>query len=434
MSSKTEKPTLTGHRIRSRKRDEKSKFDPATFRDVLVAGLIDADDLEGASKFLEESGTTQTSRGHTIQKEDKLDYRRYSESLFDVLLTGALLAPGGGFVEDDAPRNPLSLFDTDGSDGAIKKVAEFIRDLIRRYKYLQVLLEDEMEKILKFVKAFSAEDQVKLAKCTGYFLGFGLITAKPFMSLNLDVTVKEGLASTFLLQALKTWLAETSINHMSGGLRKAGLETDVLNFFPPNNRTMEDFKAAAEKIGDMDDVVAWQAVQQLTGVKRRLQSDIIDMVQQDEADAAAVIEKVQEVMAEAEGMKESDVIGLLWTGLMNAVEWTRKPDQIAEQALRHIKAYRTVFATFATSHKAQVLLLVRIQNFSYDNQQFLKIFNKVVLLLYKAEVLGEDSILEFYTKAHSSKGKDVFLAQLKPMIDWLQEAEEESEEEEEGAE
>merc|ERR1719223_2233826 len=122
----------------------------------------------------------------------------------------------------------------------------------------------------------------------------------------------------------------------------------------------------------MDDVVAWQAVQQLTGVKRRLQSDIIDMVQQ----------------AEAEGMKESDVIGLLWTGLMNAVEWTRKPDQIAEQALRHIKAYRTVFATFATSHKAQVLLLVRIQNFSYDNQQFLKIFNKVVLLLYKAEVLG----------------------------------------------
>lgn len=41
MSSKTEKPTLTGQRIRSRKRDEKSKFDPATFRDVLVAGLIE---------------------------------------------------------------------------------------------------------------------------------------------------------------------------------------------------------------------------------------------------------------------------------------------------------------------------------------------------------------------------------------------------------
>lgn len=41
MSSKTEKPTLTGQRIRSRKRDEKSKFDPATFRDILVAGLIE---------------------------------------------------------------------------------------------------------------------------------------------------------------------------------------------------------------------------------------------------------------------------------------------------------------------------------------------------------------------------------------------------------
>lgn len=452
---------------------------------------LQADDLEGASKFLEETGTTQTSRGHTIQKEDKLDYRRYSESLFDVLLTGGLLggcfslgfgfvctlvhpvptrrhfypfpnrdaitarvahdilhgvlptllfaadacfpffvvaAPGGSPVDDDAPRNPLSVFETDGSDAAVKKVAEFIRDLIRRYKYLQVLLEEEMEKILKFVKAFSDEDQLKLAKCTGYFLSFGLVTAKPFMSLNQEAMVKEGIAATFLLQCLKTWLSETSLNSMSGGMRKAGLDTEVLNFFPPNRRTMEYFTELAEKIGGMDDVVAWQKVQQLTGIKRNLQSDIIEMVSREEADADAVIEKVQEVMAES-GMKETDVIAMIWTALMNSVEWNKKPEQVAEQALHHLKAYHTVFAAFATSHRAQVQLLVRIQNFSYDNQSFIKIFNKVVLLMYKADVLGEDAILEFYAKAHSSKGKDVFLAQLKPMVEWLQEAETESEEE-----
>jgi len=287
-----------------------------------------------------------------------------------------------------------------------------------------------MDKVLKFLKAFSEENQLKLAKATGYFLSFGLISAKPFMSLNQDATVKEGLAATFLLQALKTWLAETSLNHMSGGMRKAGLEGDVLNFFPPNRRTMEDFATAANALGGMEEVVTWQSAQQLTGVKRALQNTIIEMVTQDDADAAAVIEKVQEVMTET-GMNESDVIALVWTALLNAVEWSKKPEQVADQALRHIKAYHSVLGAFAKSLKSQVLLLVRIQNFSYDNQNFLKIFNKICLLLYKADVVGEDALVEFYTKAHSSKGKDVFLAQLKPMIEWLQEAETESEGEEE---
>lgn len=46
-------------------------------------------------------------------------------------------APGGSVVDDDAPQNPLSVFETDGSDGAVKRVCEFIRDLIRRYKYVR---------------------------------------------------------------------------------------------------------------------------------------------------------------------------------------------------------------------------------------------------------------------------------------------------------
>lgn len=428
MSSKSEKPTLTGQRIRSRKRDEKTKFDPSAFRDVLVAGLIDSESLEAASKFLEETGTTQTSRGHTIQKDDKLDYRRYSESLFDVLITGTLLAPGGSIVDDDAPENPLSVFATDGSTEAIKKVAEFIRGLIRRYKYLQVLLEEEMEKVLKFIKAFSEENRDKLALCTGYFLAFGLISAKPLVSLTLDGVVKEGLSARFILLTLRTWSSETSVQNMSGGMRKVGLDTEVLRFFPMNKRTMEAFKALAAELGDVDQLVAWQTVQQLTSIKRGLQQKVIEMIHVDGADAAAVIEAVKEEMEEHD-MKETDVTTLLWTALMNAIDWKSKPDQVAEQALRHVKAYHTVLGEFATTHKAQVQLIVRIQNFSYDNQTLLKIFNKICLLLYKADVLGEDAILEWYTKAHSTKGKSVFLAQMKQFIDWLNEAEEETESE-----
>ena len=41
-----------------------------------------------------------------------------------------------------------------------------------------------------------------------------------------------------------------------------------------------------------------------------------------------------------------------------------------------------------------------------------------------ADVIGEAAILQWYKTSHSSKGKSVFLDQLKPMINWLENAEE----------
>jgi len=60
---------------------------------------------------------------------------------------------------------------------------------------------------------------------------------------------------------------------------------------------------------------------------------------------------------------------------------------------------------------------------------FPKVFQKIVVLFYKGDVLGEDSILKWYQESHLPKGKSVFLEQMKSFIQWLQNAEEESEEE-----
>lgn len=100
MSQKTEKPTLSGQRIKTRKRgnsfslltsshfiyqwlncviDEKEKYDPVGFRDSVLAGIAEAgEDLESIYKFLDSAGS-------------KLDYRRYGEALFDILIAGGLL-------------------------------------------------------------------------------------------------------------------------------------------------------------------------------------------------------------------------------------------------------------------------------------------------------------------------------------------------------
>lgn len=79
MSQKTERPVLSGQRIKTRKRDEREKYDPTGFRDAVIAGLEKTEgDLEEISKFLHSAG-------------NKLDYRRYGEVLFDILIAGGLL-------------------------------------------------------------------------------------------------------------------------------------------------------------------------------------------------------------------------------------------------------------------------------------------------------------------------------------------------------
>ena len=48
----------------------------------------------------------------------------------------------------------------------------------------------------------------------------------------------------------------------------------------------------------------------------------------------------------------------------------------------------------------------------------------ILILSPLADVLSEDTIIKWYKGGHSSKGKNVFLEQMKKMVEWLQNAEE----------
>lgn len=78
--------------------DEKEKYDPHGFRDAVIAGLEKAEDLEQISKYLDQAG-------------NKLDYRRYGEVLFDILIAGGLLVPGGSISQDgEKPYTKACIF------------------------------------------------------------------------------------------------------------------------------------------------------------------------------------------------------------------------------------------------------------------------------------------------------------------------------------
>jgi hypothetical protein len=81
---------LAGVRIRKRKKDIKAKYEPEEFRDQLVAELS-----EVATESAEDVGKLLDSLS------EKLDYKTYGETLFDVLFTGGMLGP------PPRPRAPL---------------------------------------------------------------------------------------------------------------------------------------------------------------------------------------------------------------------------------------------------------------------------------------------------------------------------------------
>lgn len=60
---------------------------------------------------------------------------------------------------------------------------------------------------------------------------------------------------------------------------------------------------------------------------------------------------------------------------------------------------------------------------------FMKAFQKIIMLFYKTDVISEQSILKWYKQDYNVKGKMMFVEQMREFIDWLQNAEEESDSE-----
>lgn len=416
MSQKTQKPTLTGQRIKTRKRDEKEKYDPTNFRDQIVNGLNEAQkDLEQASKFLIQSGS-------------KLDYRRYAEALFDILITGGILAPGGTIVTDNnAAMADLCIFNTEEDIESMRTITQLFERIIRQYKYLEKSLDDEMKKIMMFMKGFTETQRKRLTVAVYLMISSGLTSSTCLSQILNEHLVKDGIALEFAKTFFTTWLKEKDLASMISILKKAEIDGKLLELFPVNKRSLEAFETYFGD-ADLQSVVEFQRNQSIRTATKELKSKLKKLLE-NEAGSQELITAAKDC-AEKHSLKDADVSLIVWSSLMKAVQWNKKEDLLAEQALRHLKTYAEVLGTFSSSRKIELELLKTIQEYCYDNMNFMKLFQKIVMLLYKTDVLGEDAIIQWYKNAHSPKGKSVFLSQMEKMVTWLQNAEEETTEEE----
>ncbi|XP_050405785.1 eIF5-mimic protein 2 [Patella vulgata] len=418
MSQKAEKPSLSGQRLKTRKRDEKEKYDPIVFRDAIIQGLNETgSDLEQVAKFLDSAG-------------GRLNYRRYADVLFNVLFAGGHLAPGGSLIEEAEPDKPFQtdvcVFKTEESVDKLKDFYEVLYKLLRRYKFLERAFEEDLRKLLVFLKSFKEDERRKLAIITGLILANSLCSAKILDGLFEEHLAKEGLSLEFTSLMFKTWLNEKDISHLTSSLKKCQIEARLMELFPVNKRSQEKFTAYFKEAG-LGAIAELQNRSATTEVKQEVRKELANMFK-DEESAAEMVLYVKEEM-EKNDFSDSDIIILIWNTLMAGIEWNKKEDLVAEQALKHLRNYVLLLKTMTQSDKSEQLLILRIQEYCYENIHFMKVFQKIIVLLYKTDVLSEETIVRWFKSNHSNKGKSVFLDQMKKFIEWLENAEEESEEE-----
>lgn len=102
---------------------------------------------------------------------------------------------------------------------------------------------------------------------------------------------------------------------------------------------------------------------------------------------------------------------------------------VTEQAVRHLKQFTSLFSAFTQNARSELSLLLKVQDYCYSNMTFMRAFQKIIMLFYKMDVISEQVILKWYKEDYNVKGKMMFVDQMKNFIEWLQNAEEESDSE-----
>lgn len=415
MSQKVEKPVLSGQRIKTRKRDEKERNDPIGFRDAIISGLDKCtNDFEAISRFLDGAG-------------NKLDYRRYGEPLFDILIAGGILVPGGTLSQegDGTYKTDACIFNAPDEINmeVMKNWEQVFIKLMRRFKYLEKIFQDEIKKILVFVKYFSPVERKKLSAMLSLWISNASIPFTAVTVLNSSYLIKDNLALDFLIDIFKFWRQEKGVNSLYQAIKKANIESHLMSFVPDTKHSQTYFLNAFKENG-LEEILKLHYDQSQQLVKKELQV----LLQDGLADNRSQKDLVNEIKETAtkEDITDRETICIIWTTVMSIPEWSKKEELVTDQAVRHIRQYVNLFKPFATNERSQLNLLLKVQEYCYSNMIFMRAFQKIVMLFYQTDILHEQTILKWYKQDYNVKGKMMFVAQMKKFVEWLLNAEEET--------
>lgn len=295
---------------------------PTVFRDQLYKHLetVPAGDFESFTNKLVQAGST-------------LEYLKYADALFEILLVGGLLQPGGSYIDDGAPMSPFSIFNAKEpvEVAEVKKYVEVLNKLIRRfalhflsfafllnypplvwsrYKYLQRPLEaSSLPGILQYINRWPEAQREKFSVAAGLILSQGLASASCLQSLTKDHLIKNGtpiiaykslislsdirfqlpshlsgpcadVSISVVTTIFRAYLIDQSMEHLATNLRKGGIK-DLIAFFPENKRQDKVLEEHFRSAG-LPQVAEWWTKRQYASLKEGVISALKDLLSGEE--------------------------------------------------------------------------------------------------------------------------------------------------------
>uniref|UniRef100_A0A7S2Z565 W2 domain-containing protein n=1 Tax=Chloropicon laureae TaxID=464258 RepID=A0A7S2Z565_9CHLO len=423
MSTKEEKPTLGGVRIRQRKRNINVPLDPESFAKSLLEIFSTAkDEAEGdVDKSLE------LALGGIDQSD--LDYNRYADTFFEVVFTGGILGTSSDqkLGEDDELK--LNVLASEASREAQGPYIKFIQLLLRKKPFLVKGLEATLCKLLRQLEFFDEVGKTKLAIATALVFNnkLGPLPDKVMQSLLDDAKVNKGTSLEFLTQFCKEFLNRDPIEELDTLFKRARLDDKMLNFFPQQKRSIDHFNAYFTESGLK--VLVDLNKKRFSDAQLRNLAAELKMLIQEEGTVKDALELVGSKIEELK-LDEKDVLPVLWTTIMDSVQRSAKSNtqqQTHLSVLKLIKTWMKMFQTHCRTSRQELVLMNVIQVYCYEDQGLLKLYPKIIQMMYDSDVIAEDTILLWYKQGSSPKGRQVFLSDMQPFIAWLQEASEEEE-------
>ncbi|KAK7472548.1 hypothetical protein VKT23_000663 [Stygiomarasmius scandens] len=417
--STAQKPSLQGVRIKARKGAVKAqaKHEPSVFRDQLYKHLetVPEGDFDSFTSKLIQAGST-------------LEFLKYADPLFEIILVGGLLQPGGSYLDDGAPISPFTIFNA--KDPAqveeIKKYIEVLNKLIRRYKYLQKPLEESaLPGILQYIHRWSSAQKDKLAIATGLLLCQGIASASCLQSLTKDHLIKDDVSVNVLTLIFRAYLAEQPMEHLSATLKRGGVR-DLLLFFPPNKREGRYLEEHFKK-ENLPQVAEWWAKKQYAIVKDTLVKELQQMVERE--DTKDQIVSAIKSQQETSPIPDTELVQCIWQGLMSSVDWSARPDQIEGLALREVTKFAPILEPFCSGPKTEVALINVVQVYCYEDTRIIKAFPQILKVLYNTDCISDQAIIYWHQKGSKPQGRQHFLKATETLVKFLQEQESDEESE-----
>jgi hypothetical protein len=419
-----------GVKLKTRKRNIVVPHDPLSFANAVVELLTDSYVNEYDSNVNE-----LLAHASKILDTTELDFSRYGEVLFEVAFAGTMFSAAEGSKDAEAAKVlPFCILKCTDRDDIVPYVKWF-QSMIRRRPFLVKALETTMIKLILSLEFYGEPEKknvaIGMSRC--FALKVGVLPDRVLPQALEDRLVARGTIASFITDLFVDFLATESVESLVELLRKAKVQDKLLEFFPQQQRTWEAFNAHFVEAG-LSDFVEYNQKKLHDANIQELKFLIKDMTCGEEgaykpADIlAAIKEKVEQCDFETLDVLKCCYLGIVEGTLDTAGSKNTQQTQYA--VLKNLKYYRKLLLEYCTTARLEAALMVTIQVTCYEDSRLLKLFADIVKILYDCDVLGEDAIKHWYTKGSVKVGRNVFENALKPLIMWLDEAEEEESDEE----